>query len=74
MDSPYTSGSDPGYDPATGYGFIQADRTLDEILGTSNTNIASSSTKSVEELATGSKSKRYRLCRNQLERFRSMDR
>jgi hypothetical protein len=45
MDSPYTSGSDPGYDTATGYGFIQADRALDEILGTSNidTDIASSS-------------------------------
>jgi subtilisin family serine protease len=43
MDSPYTSGSDPGYDTATGYGFIQADLALDEILGTSNTDIASSS-------------------------------
>lgn len=43
MDTPYTSGSDPGYDTATGYGFIQADRALDEILGTSNTDIASSS-------------------------------
>ncbi|MEO0015217.1 MAG: hypothetical protein RLZZ535_3606, partial [Cyanobacteriota bacterium] len=43
MDSPYTSGADPGYDTATGYGFIQADRALDEILGTSNTDIASSS-------------------------------
>lgn len=48
MDSPYTSGSDPGYDPATGYGFIQTDRTLDEILGTFNTDIASSSTDFVE--------------------------
>jgi subtilisin family serine protease len=46
MDSPYTSGSDPGYDTATGYGFIQADRALDEILGTSNTDIASSSSQS----------------------------
>jgi subtilisin family serine protease len=43
MDDPYTPGSNPGYDPATGYGFIQADRALDEILGTSNTDIASSS-------------------------------
>jgi hypothetical protein len=43
MDSPYTSGADPGYDTATGYGFIQADRALSEILGTSNTDIASSS-------------------------------
>lgn len=40
MDTPYTSGSDPGYDTATGYGCIQADRALDEILGTSNTDIA----------------------------------
>lgn len=43
MDTPYKSGSDPGYDTATGYGCIQADRALDEILGTSNTDIASSS-------------------------------
>jgi subtilisin family serine protease len=43
MDDPYTPGSNPGYDNATGYGFIQADRALDEILGTSNTDIASSS-------------------------------
>jgi subtilisin family serine protease len=43
MEDPYTPGSDPGYDSASGYGFIQADRALDEILGTSNTDIASSS-------------------------------
>jgi subtilisin family serine protease len=43
MDNPYTQGFDQGYDPATGYGFIQADRALDEILGISNTDIASSS-------------------------------
>ncbi|MFM2312612.1 MAG: hypothetical protein RLZZ04_1888 [Cyanobacteriota bacterium] len=39
MDSPYTPGADPGYDTATGYGFIQADRALDEILGTSNNDL-----------------------------------
>jgi hypothetical protein len=43
MDNPYTPGADPGYDSASGYGFIQADRALDEILGTSNTDLASSS-------------------------------
>jgi Subtilase family len=35
MENPYTPGADPGYDTASGYGFIQADRALDEILGTS---------------------------------------
>jgi subtilisin family serine protease len=39
MDSHYTPGADPGYDTATGYGFIQADRALDEILGTSNRHL-----------------------------------
>jgi subtilisin family serine protease len=42
MNDPYTPGLDPGYDAATGFGFIQADRALDAILGTSNSDIASS--------------------------------
>ena len=41
MDNPYTQGADPGYDVATGNGFIQADRALEEILGTSDTELAS---------------------------------
>ena len=40
MDNPYTQGADPGYDPATGYGLIQADAALETLMGTSDTGLA----------------------------------
>ncbi|MDJ0680244.1 MAG: S8 family serine peptidase [Xenococcaceae cyanobacterium MO_167.B52] len=35
MDDPFTPGFDVGFDPATGYGLIQADRAIEALLDTS---------------------------------------